>query len=110
MFAALPARWLVASRGARGCGFVAANHSGRLCPLHKITRTSTPSQALFPTLFEAKGSGICTERKSQTDLAPASIKNLPSRWEMLKGNAGCEKPTAEFLETGIANRTRHFPR
>lgn len=54
--------------------------------------------------------GICKERKRQTDLAPASIKNLPSRWETPKGNAACEKPSAEFLKTGIADRTRHFPR
>lgn len=93
---------------ARGCGFVAANHSRRLCSLHKITWAKTPSQALFPTLLGPKARGF-TGRKRQTNLAPASIKNLPSRWEMLKGKADCEKPTAEFLKTGIANRTRHFP-
>lgn len=78
-------RWRAEGEGMRICScksFTPAlpapqNHTG-IYPF--------PSAVPFP--FGAKGSGIYTERKRQTDLAPASIKNLPSRWEMLKGNAG----------------------
>lgn len=73
-----PCEMVGGGQRARGCGFVAANRSRRLCSLHKITGASSPSQALFPTLLGLKARGF-TGRQRQTNLAPASIENLPSR-------------------------------
>lgn len=59
---------------ARGCGFVAANHPRRLCLLHKNTRASTPSQALFPTLLGLKARGFALRESPEQIWHPPQLK------------------------------------
>lgn len=61
-------------RRAKGCGFVAPNLSRRLCPLPKITRASTPSQALFLSLLGLEARGFALRESAKQIWHPPELK------------------------------------